>query len=85
MRLEVRLEPGRGDEHALGERVPGDDLGHGVLAREIADVRAQLWHGDVVHDRGDLGVELEVVEDALDAIYRLGRYGDERDRRRREG
>ena len=78
MRLEVRLQPVRGDEHALGERVPRDDLALRALAREVAHVRAQLRHGDVAHERRDDGVELEPVQDLLHALDRLGGHRDER-------
>ena len=84
VRLEVGLEPVCRDENALGERVAGDDLRLRVLAREVADVRAQLGHGDVAHDGRNGWVELEVIEDLLDAVHRLGRHGDERHRGRRE-
>ncbi len=85
MSLEVGLEPVRGDEHALGERVPRDDFRLRALARQVADVGAELRDGDVAHDRRDDGVELEAMEDVLHTLDSLGRHGDEWDWSGREG
>ena len=72
-------------ETVFEERVADDDVRLRVPPPMSSRAFGQFWRTEIfLTIRVNGLVELEVIEDLLDAVHRLGRHGDERHRGRRE-